>query len=249
MLDRNTFMETLRDVAEIVRTAPEPMDREDILAYFKDMNLTKEQEDMVFTYLSTPHDDEVTEQAEEPEATEPIPDVDIEESKVFQMYMEDIASVPVQSEDKLKMLYVKLLTGDEGVISTISTAWLMKVVNMAKEYFNNAINLEDVIQEGNMALFIRLKELCGSKAAVDVEADLTECVRTAMKEYISEITGEEDSEEIIAGKANLINEAVKFLKERDGAMPTEREIAEYTHMDEEELSDIMNIIKSSGASK
>ena len=70
-----------------------------------------------------------------------------------------------------------------------------------------------------------------------------------MKDYISEITGEEDSEEIIAGKANLINEAVKYLKGRNGAMPTEKEIAEYTHMDEEELSDIMNMIKNSGVSK
>ena len=249
MLDRNVFMETLRDVAEIVRTAAEPLEREEILSYFKDMNLTKEQEDMVFTYLSTPHEDEVAEPVEEQEEVVTVPEADIEESKVFQMYMEDIALVSVPSEDTLKMDYVKLLTGDESVISTISTAWLMTVVNMAKEYFNNAINLEDVIQEGNMALFIRLKELCGSKAAVDVEAELAECVRTAMKDYISEITGEEDSEEIIAGKANLINEAVKYLKGRNGAMPTEKEIAEYTHMDEEELSDIMNMIKNSGVSK
>ena len=167
MLDRNVFMETLRDVAEIVRTAAEPLEKEEILSYFKDMNLTKEQEDMVFTYLSTPHDDEVTERAEEPEATEPIPDVDIEESKVFQMYMEDIASVPVQSEDKLKMSYVKLLTGDEGVISTISTAWLMKVVNMAKEYFNNAINLEDVIQEDRCEKYFDYSDMNEMKFLVD----------------------------------------------------------------------------------
>ena len=64
MLDRNVFMETLRDVAEIVRTAAEPLEREEILSYFKDMNLTKEQEDMVFTYLSTPHEDEVAEPVE-----------------------------------------------------------------------------------------------------------------------------------------------------------------------------------------
>ena len=76
MLDRNAFMETLRDVAEIVRTAAEPMEREDILSYFKDMNLTKEQEDMVFTYLSTPHEEETAEPVEE-EAEAPAPAVDI----------------------------------------------------------------------------------------------------------------------------------------------------------------------------
>jgi hypothetical protein len=32
MLDRNVFMETLRDVAEIVRTAAEPLEREEMLS-------------------------------------------------------------------------------------------------------------------------------------------------------------------------------------------------------------------------
>ena len=36
-------METLREVKEIVRTAPSPLTQEEMLAYFKDMELTDEQ--------------------------------------------------------------------------------------------------------------------------------------------------------------------------------------------------------------
>ena len=243
MLDRNVFMETLRDVAEIVRTAAEPLEREEILSYFKDMNLTKEQEDMVFTYLSTPHEDEVAEPVEEQEEVVTVPEADIEESKVFQMYMEDIASVSVPSEDTLKMDYVKLLTGDESVISTISTAWLMTVVNMAKEYFNNAINLEDVIQEGNMALYKELVKLCGCNQPVDVEEALGMAVRTGISNYISEIAGENDIEQTVIGKVNLINEAIKLLKLEKGEEPAISELSAYTGLSEEELSDIIEIIK------
>ena len=85
MLDRNIFMEILRDVSEIIRTSAEPMSKEEILSYFKDMELTKEQEEMVFTYLLTPHEEEVP---VEPEAEEPVEEVEnneIPESKVFQM--------------------------------------------------------------------------------------------------------------------------------------------------------------------
>lgn len=64
MTDRNIFMETLHEVAEIVRTSAEAMSRDEILFYFKDMDLTKEQENMVIEYLLTPHDEEA---AEEPE--------------------------------------------------------------------------------------------------------------------------------------------------------------------------------------
>ena len=249
MLDRNIFMETLRDVSEIIRTSAEPMSKEEILSYFKDMELTKEQEEMVFTYLLTPHEEEVP---IEPEAEEPVEEVEnneIPESKVFQMYLEDIGALKAYSEDTVRMAYVKLLSGDEKSIEVISAAWLRRIVDMAKKYFNSAVNTEDVIQEGNMALFIRLKELCGSRAAVDVEADLDEKVTEAMKSYISEVTGEEDCEETIAGKANLIKEAIRYLEEQNGMTPDKKAIAEFTHLDEEELSDIMDIMEKAEKKK
>ena len=58
MIDQNTFTETLRAVQEIVRTSAEPMSREEILSYFKDMELDRQQEEMVFEFLSVPHEEE-----------------------------------------------------------------------------------------------------------------------------------------------------------------------------------------------
>lgn len=69
MSDRNTFMETLREVEQIVRTSPGQLTREEILGYFKDSGLNEEQENMVFKYLTTPHDD-TQEQAEQKENKE-----------------------------------------------------------------------------------------------------------------------------------------------------------------------------------
>ena len=37
MLDRNTFMETLRSVAEIRRTSTDPLSKDEILKYFEGM--------------------------------------------------------------------------------------------------------------------------------------------------------------------------------------------------------------------
>lgn len=39
MIDQQAFMETLQSVAEIMRTAETPMTEEEILGYFKDMEL------------------------------------------------------------------------------------------------------------------------------------------------------------------------------------------------------------------
>lgn len=248
MLDRNIFMETLRDVSEIIRTSAKPMSKEEILSYFKDMDLLEEQKEMVFNYLLTPHEEESVEEPEQGEVIEETVEA-LPESKVFQMYLEDIEGLKVYSEDAVRMEYVKLLSGDEKAVEVISSAWLKRIVEMAKKYFNKAVNTEDVIQEGNMALFIRLKELCNSKTAVDVEADLYEKVTEAMKSYISTVTGEEDCEETIAGKANLIKEAIRYLTELNGSTPDIKAIAEFTHLDEEELSDIMDIMEKAEKKK
>ena len=230
MTDRNIFMETLHEVAEIVRTSAEAMSRDEILFYFKDMDLTKEQENMVIEYLLTPHDEEAAEEPEEPQAVEPskAEPQELTDSRVFQMYMEDIERLPSYTEDEIRMSYINLLSGKEEAIDNM---------------FNGAVNFEDVVQEGNVALFVKLKELLGTKQAVDVEEELSDSISSAMKSYISEITGEEDGEETIAGKANLVNEAVKYLEEHNGTTPDKNEIAEFTHLTMEELSDIMDIMK------
>ena len=58
MLDQNTFIETVQSVAEIIRASAEPIGRDEIMSYFKDMELNKAQEDMVFEFLITPHEQE-----------------------------------------------------------------------------------------------------------------------------------------------------------------------------------------------
>ena len=63
MLDQNTFIETVQSVAEIIRTSAEPIGRDEIMSYFKDMELNKAQEDMVFEFLITPHEQRMRVQA------------------------------------------------------------------------------------------------------------------------------------------------------------------------------------------
>ena len=58
MTDQNTFMETVRSVAEIIRTSGEPLSEEEILAYFEDMELDDNQKSLVLEYLKNPQSEE-----------------------------------------------------------------------------------------------------------------------------------------------------------------------------------------------
>ena len=116
MLDQNTFTETIRAVQDIIRTSAEPMTREEILSYFKDMDLNAQQEEMVLEFLSTPHDDpqpeenepetkeaeyeetaekeEIKESSAKKESAKDSVTDNISTSPMFQMYLEELKDIP-----------------------------------------------------------------------------------------------------------------------------------------------------------
>jgi RNA polymerase primary sigma factor len=270
MLDQSVFTETIHEVAEIIRTSATPLSKEEILSYFKEMKLNEQQENMVLEFLLTPHEEEeAEEETEEAEGGEQEaadwqetsdasvlaqndpgkkeeknaePDV-LPKSKVFQMYLEEIGSLPVYSGKKQEEMYQKLLAGDESVINPISDSWMIKVLETARKLAVASEGFEDVIQEGNMALFLKLTELCGCEEKTDVEAELQGAVETAMKSSILAEEGEDEDEKAMVGKLALVNEAKKYLAEENGREATVQELAAYTQLTEEELSDILLLIQ------
>lgn len=260
MIDQNTFMETLHAVQDIIRTSAEPMSRDEILSYFKDMDLDRQQEEMVFEFLAVPREEE--EAVEETADTEVQQETEqgagdskaasedsakkeemISESPVFQMYLEELKDIPAYEEEQMTDMYKRLLAGEESMVHKLSDAWLSNVLEIAKKLVLSPEGMEDVVQEGNMALFLRLSGLCGSGEKVDVEEELLSAVEEAMKTCIREQTGEDEQESAVVGKVALVNEAVKYLREQNGREPSPEEIGEYAGISGEELSNILYLIE------
>lgn len=185
MLDRNTFMETLRAVAEVNRASQGGLSKEEILQYFEGMELTEEHVEMIYQYLQLPPEA----QTEEPETEEEEP-VIVEESEeenvYFQMYLDDLEQIEEMSEGEMQAAYEKLLAGDASVIGTICESWLGSIAQMAIPYAEQGANLEDVIQEGNMGLLLKLTELVGAGKVAGVDAILEGAVAAAMLAYTEE---------------------------------------------------------------
>ena len=64
-----------------------------------------------------------------------------------------------------------------------------------------------------------------------------------MKQYVGEIMGEDNSKDAILGKANLVNEAKRELREQLGEEPTAEQLADYTRLSMEELGEILEFVK------
>lgn len=187
MLDRNSFMETLRSVAEIRRTTTEPLSKEEVLKYFEGMELTEEQTEMVYQYLLLPPEVQTAEpEPEEGEEPAQIVEEPEEENIYFKMYLEELEQIEEMSEEEMQAAYQKLLEGDTSVIAPISESWLRSIAELAIPYAAQGANLQDVIQEGNMGLLLKLYELAGAGDVAAVDVILEGAVSAAMIAYTEE---------------------------------------------------------------
>ena len=236
MTDQNTFMEVLSEVSEIIRTAEVPLSEDEIMAYFGDMELSAGQKRLILDYL------ENRDNTMEAENGQTGIDEASENSKVLQAYMEDLSLLETYDDKEMMELYRRLFSGEEEVVELISTAWLTKVLNIARKYMDLHSRLEDLIQEGNMALLLRLTELTGTpdcsdteKSFEEIEKELSEIIERGIIDYISEWNREVQKENTLVGKLSLLHEADRFLKEEYGEEPTIEELAGYTNMSVDEI--------------
>lgn len=239
MLDRVKFTETLQLVAEVMKTTSEPMEREEILGYFKEMELTREQEEMVIAYYEQPREDPAASDLTESDNGYE----EVGNSQILQMYLEEIESLPKYTEQEENALYARLIAGEEVVVKLLSDCWLPRVLELAEKRATAKVSLEDVIQEGNIGLFLKLEELLGCEETTDFQKEISDAVEEAMWSYIAESGLEEDGNHTVLGKAALVSEAKNQLTGELDREPTVKELAEYTKMDEEELQGILELVR------
>ncbi|WP_075721143.1 hypothetical protein [Roseburia sp. 499] len=246
MLDKIAFMETLHSVQEVARTSLTPLSKEEIQTYFKDMELTKEQEEMVYQYLLHPQEENSSTEETEPEVVEESKKEDSSEEKQvsprFQMYLDELGDIPKISEAQEAVLYERLANGEEQVIAEISNQWLKKVVEIASEYNVDDVLLDDMVQEGNIGLLMGLQSLLGKKES-DPKNALEQLVKKSIEEYVDGESGEGEQENSILAKVSLVHEAKEALAKELGTEPSIRQLAEYTKIPEEEIADIVSLAK------
>lgn len=249
MLDKIAFMETLHSVQEVARTSLTPLSKEEIQTYFKDMELTKEQEEMVYQYLLHPQEETVSESEDEPEAeneeengTENGAEAERAVSARFQMYLDELGDIPVISKEQEALLYEKLAQGEEKAIAELSTQWLKQVVEIASSYKADELLLDDMVQEGNIGLLMGLQSLLGKEES-NPKKILEQFVREAIEKYAEEESGEGEQENSILAKVSLVHEAKETLGKELGSEPSIRQLAEYTRIPEEEIADIVSLAK------
>ena len=182
--------------------------------------------------------------AEAGQAEQESPVDKLSDSAFYRMYLREVRTRTVVSDEAQQILYLRLLEGDRSVQTEIVDNWLMRIVELARFYKDTPVVMEDVIQEGNMGLWLALEQLPSDLKEEQVDSYLLNCVRDAMENYIREITGEADREESVVAKAALLYSAREHLAKENGEVPSLRRLSEFTHISAEEIEDIFALMKN-----
>ncbi len=164
-----------------------------------------------------------------------------EDSQYLKMYLEDISAVKRADEAEYETLLMSIREKKEKVKERFIEANLHRVVELAKNYQNRGVTLEDLIQEGNIGLLCGVEALY-SETVLESEISFLEgYIKNALEQAIYENTESSSFEQDIIDKISYIKRASEELTEELGREGNLHELARYVKMSEEELIDIINM--------
>ncbi|MBQ9119075.1 MAG: hypothetical protein IJY09_03330 [Lachnospiraceae bacterium] len=269
MLDRNQFMEALLALADYAELNGNVLTKTEVEEAFSGMELQEGQYDMIYRYLFEKkiriqgislqagmeqncqetvqawqeEAKDIGDEADALEAENTEQSMEAADSVYLKMYLEELAELPDCTEEQRVELVMRLLAGEDWVMSELLNATLHQVVELARGYQGRGALLEDLIQEGNIGLWNALEQLNGKKRQEEPLLFLKESIQFAMEQYIDSLMQADDSEEQVVAKLALLHEAAKAMAKENGELPTAKELAEYAHLSEEEVRAMARISK------
>lgn len=162
------------------------------------------------------------------------------DSASLERYLADIGKEQMISAEEEVELARRIKAGDEEALNKLTTTNLRFVVSVAKQYQNQGISLQDLINEGNVGLIKaarRFDETRGFKfisyavwwirqAILQAIADQSRIVRLPLNQV---------------GVINKIKKEIARLEQELKRVPTTEEIAESINMPVHKVSEIMKM--------
>lgn len=238
-MDQREFLRQMEDLAAFGKTREGVLTKEEIADYCSDLGLSEAQLELVYAYLAErqiripgyvaasggKETGETAGGKKEPSG----------DSRYLRIYRRELKDLPERSTEERQELFRRLRQGEEEVVPLVIEAHLARVVTLAGKYRGRGVSLEDLIQEGNLELITCVRMLLGNTSVADFKKAIDHSVRSRMIELVDEELEVSDQVSTVLAKVNLLLEATRVLAEEYGRVATIEELAEFTHMDPEEI--------------
>lgn len=160
------------------------------------------------------------------------------ESEGLEKYLLEVGRIPMLTPEEEVTLAKKIKLGDEIALKQMVNSNLRFVVSVAKQYQNNGLSLNDLINEGNVGLLKAAKRFDETKGFKFI----TYAVWWIRQSILQAIVENSRMIRLPYNKVNIIsqinNVQQKFLQDFERE-PTVAELAELMEMNEEDMTGIL----------
>lgn len=262
MENQDRFLGLLREMVEIAHAQQDRLTKEEIRKYLDGQELTEKNMQAVYHYLG---ENRIVVEGYDfvPEpATRAAGHMDKKEKMAagketrreanMRLYHQEVERLSGDLGKEEAML-LSFLKGDFSLKNVIIEKYLHKVVEFAQRYKKRNVPLDEVIAEGNLGVMAAMQIIMENHEEYILPGggvDIAKFFGTlemetihAMECYIDEMTDSKDWENTMLAKTNLLHEAVKYMTEEMGRMPTLEELSEYTKISGREIKEISGLSK------
>ncbi len=224
---------------ELKRTAKEQgncIEQEQIAAAFKEMELSKEQMELVTDYLKKQR----IGIGEPVDAEEYLTK---EEADYLEAYLEELKHLEQTTAGEREAITLSAMAGDIQAQARLTELYLPEVVEIAKLYGGQGAYLEDLIGEGNLALAMGVGMLGCLEHAHEAQGMLGKMIMDAMEDHIAGSLQEKQTDKLVLDKVNIVADQAREL-----AQVLERKVTVAELSQEGKLSEeiILEAIRMSG---
>jgi len=161
-------------------------------------------------------------------------------NRSLDVYLHEINRTPLLKREQEQTLAQQIRDGSQTALDSLIKANLRFVVSIAKQYSNQGLSLEDLINEGNLGL-IKAAHRFDEKRGYKFISYAVWWIRQAMLQALAEHSRIVRLPLNRAGTLYRIGKASRQLDQELGRQPTADEIADRLHLSVEEVQDTMSI--------
>lgn len=227
------FQEMLEEVSGLARVNGNRISKELVEQFFEELSLSEEQFELIYRYFQEKKiqvEDETDLQA----VNEMLAEAEENGRKV------EIVSEKAGKE--LETLCFRAIDGDKEAKDRIVGMFLNRVVEIAENYANEAVLMEDLIQEGNLGLLMGMEELSKKVEEISYELFLEEKIRESIMRALEEEYRSECADEELENRVNEFHAKVIALKDELERKPTLEEVSLYTKQPLEEVKSLFRMM-------
>lgn len=241
MESQQEFLEGLQELVRIGQTNDNMLTQEEIKDYFSDFELDDTKMSLISAYMA---ENEIRIQGILPiaisEEEEEVVRTEEQPSPAFQMYLDEMKEISSLQKEEESTLVRALEEGNIEVANQLLEMNLEEVIRLAKPYQGLGMQMNDLIQEGNLALYCAITSYERSLHG-EFHSYVMEQAKNAMEHALEENTISTRMARKMARQINQMNDLATAIAKESGQEAKPEELAKEMKISVEEVKDLMKI--------